>query len=282
MAHSKWRRLVLDLTPAIDVIMILLFGVMINSVERTKADTSQARHQAEQALAQSQTDAQARAQAQERAEALAAVNQQLRAQLAEAEDGLKQAQSATRKLTTKIFEQKMSMAQAMAKILQLNNSDRLALHKQLDRVAEGSREQFDKLVAELQHEQQPGKVYQAIRRILEMQKVFTFIDLHLDAQDYLTINADARLLKNFVVYGKSPEDIEHEIRATLEPVNFTQIVLILFSYEGLARDLTVEDTEAAINLLLARLRARTANQGVCFRYGRVGLVDLPPIGIEKE
>ena len=44
------RRMALDLTPCIDVIMILLFGVMINSAERSKVDTVEYRVAADRAI----------------------------------------------------------------------------------------------------------------------------------------------------------------------------------------------------------------------------------------
>jgi biopolymer transport protein ExbD len=282
MRSRGFRRIVLDLTPMVDVIMILLFGVMINSVARTEVGVSAARAQAEAAAEKSEADRDALVQVGRKADRLREVNDQLRERLAEAEKNVDLSQAEREKLADALQREKFNLAAVVAKQLQLTDAELERLRQQLEAVSGAGARRLAQIADEMRQQQDPVKVYRAVKRIEEMQKVFTFVDLHVDATDFLTVVSDAQRLGRFPVRSRTPDEIENEIRHALEAVNFNQMVLILYSYEGEARDLSVERTESAINSLLSHYRGGAGGQGRYFRYGRVGLIDLPPVTIEEK
>src|SRR5690606_15551262 len=103
--------------------------------------------------------------------------------------------------------------------------------------------------------------YKAIKRIEEMKKVFTFVDLHIDSQDFLTVSVDARRLERMPVRSRPATEIENSLRKALEASAFNEVVLILFSYEADTLDRTVETAEAAVDMLLTHYRARWSGVG---------------------
>lgn len=282
MRPRTLRRIIIDLTPLIDVVTILLFGVMINSVAKTEAETNAARISVEEAQRQSQLDQDAVARLAAEREQLARTVSDLEAQLAGTKRTLSDAEAGRNELAQRLQRERASLAEAIANLLQMDDAERLTFRRQLEKISGATAQQLKAAVDDVRKQQDPVKVYKAVRRIEEMQKVFTFIDLHVDNQDFLAIVADARRLGREAVRGRLAADIERVMRQTLETVSFSPMVLILFSYEGEARDLVVEQTELAVQSLLQGYRTSVAGQGRQFRYGRVGLVSAPPNGAAPQ
>lgn len=245
------RKLVTDMTPLIDMVTILLFGVMIQAVAVEKGETAGASGDpgaADKKLAP--------------ADALAAAEEKIR------------------QLERRLNEQKASLAQAMSRLLQMDNAEHAEFLKRLGDLDPGGGKRFAEAMEELRGATKPEQVYKAVRRIEEMQKVFTFVDLHLragigGAGETLRVGVAGRELELLPVGNLTAEQMESGLRSALEQVNFGPVVLILFSYDGAARDRTVETAETALNSLLAHYRAGGLAQGRQFRYGRIGLVDEP-------
>ena len=293
MPERKLRRMVLDLTPVVDVVMILLFAVMINSValtevgvKKARVDTEQARTEADEQSAQA--EAKARADRErllevgQRADELLDRNRRLEEELRTAKQALAGAEGERESLAGRLEQQKRNLARAMAKVFQMSEAEAAALRGPLDRLTDAETKRLSQIAEELRAQRDPARVYKAVRRIEEMQKVFTFIDLHLDKNDFLTVVADGERLDRRPVRDRSPDEIENLVRRALEAVNFNQMVLVLFSYEGEARDLTVERTESSITSLLTHYRAGSGGQRRQFRYGRVGLVEAAPQATEGK
>lgn len=269
-AKPTVRRILLDLTPMIDIIMILLFGVMIHSVERAKVDTEDLRSLATQASEQSAEDRLALEQALLRIESALQENAGLRNQLDTLQGDLKEAKKTGEDLKKKMLQQRVSLSDFIAGLLQLNDAERMLFKLPVTNDS-----------TKVQSNTDPEKVYKAIKRIEEMKKIFTFVDLHIDEQDFMTVNVDARTLERFPVRNRPPSEIEQTLRNALESASFNEVVLILFSYESQTLDRTVESVEQGIDDLLARYRTRWAGAGKQFRYGRVGLVETAPISVEE-
>lgn len=262
-AKPTVRRILLDMTPMIDVIMILLFGVMIHSVERTKADTYELRMQASLASELSEADRQAR-------EELAAMNETLSRDLDALQRELRSAKSNAEFLQQKLIQQRVALSESVADLLQLKDAEKLTF--ELPIKSEDSKN--GSTVS-------PETVYKAIKRIEEMKKIFTFVDLHIDDQDFLSVNVDARALERFPVRNRSTAEVEQSLRNTLESASFNDVVLLLFSYESASLDRTVETVEQSVDSLLSHYRTQWAGRGKQFRYGRVGLVESAPVTIEQ-
>lgn len=250
MAKRGVRRLFLDLTPLIDTIMILLFGVLINSFERTERDTTQAKGTAEQATRQ--------------ADKISAENLQLRDDLAESRRRLERSEANRRK-------DQAELATWIAKLITTSG----ARGKELV-----DRETTPNLSALQKGAENADAALQALRRINEMEKVFTFIDIHLDGSDFLAVSANMRPLGKIPVRGIESALIEQELRRVLESVNYNQMVLILFSYTSDARVLSMQRVEGAINGLIDQYRQRASGQSRQFRYASIGPLDT--LGSGKE
>lgn len=272
--HS--RRLTSDLTPLIDSIMILLFGVMINSVARREVDTREAINAAGEARSQKTVLEKQLASTTLDRDSAAAARDRLRQLVNELEGRLGQSEAQRKAADRRHLEEKLSLADAVAALLQMDDPQRLVFRGQLERLSGAAADRLREAIEQLRDKQDPVQVYKAVRRIEEMQKVFTFIDLHVDGADFLSVVGNTRLLERIPVREKSPAEIEANVRRILEAIQFNQMVLVLFSYEGEARDLTVERTESGVNSLLNQYRSTATNQSRQFRYGRVGLVSVPP------
>lgn len=263
MKPRPMRRIVTDLTPLIDMVTILLFGVMIHSVTRTEADVAQ-------------TGGEQREANQE----LERANVELRRRLESAEAELAKASADKSSLERRLREQKLALAEAVARLLQMNEGQHRALREHLEKLSGAKAQALARAYEELRDAQDPVEIYKAIRRIEEMQKVFTFVDLHVNeglagAGESLKVVAAGRELEPIPLGGRTPEEIEEALRRALEAVTFQPMVLFLFSYDGEARDRTVEAAESAVTSLLSHYRSQPAGQGRQFRFGRVGLIDAP-------
>lgn len=270
--RANLRRIVLDLTPMIDVIMILLFGVMINSMERTRSDTKDLRAAADKATDASTSAKQALAESQKRGDMLSQANQELRQQFDELEAVALKSERELARAKQDLQSQKMSFGSFFAELLQLQDADKLRFEKQTAEAVQGGDEAAKAAAKAAAKDLDPAKAYKAVRRIEEMRKVFTFVDVHIDKSDYLEVRVDGEFLDRLPARGRSAQVIAQEIYQTLEAISFQQMVLLLFSYDGGARDRTVEEVEDGVNALLRRYRA-TAGQGRVFRFGHVGLVN---------
>ena len=245
------RRL-LDLTPLLDVIMILLFGTMINSVEITKAKNDETRKEfAKLALSPEQ--------------------------IKELQMQLEESRAQQKVLTRRLELENNTMKETIARLIGLNERDRLSLEERTRRLAESSPEEAARLLKEMSGEEASADLVLGLRRLEEMEKVFTFVDLHIDKGDFLAITSDGKPLARFSVREPDSNQIQSEIRRALESLRLNEVVLMLFSYDGDARDRVVERTEAAVNTLLNQYRQDPGQRGRQFRLGRVGLLtDSPP------
>jgi hypothetical protein len=274
--RSRNRRITTELTPLIDTVTILLFGVMINSVVRRELDTKQAVETAVQAVAESGEVRRALDVAARDRDRALTESARLIERIDELEGRLGRSEAQRRAADRRHLQEKLNLADAIAGLLQMDDPQRLLFRTQLQKLSGAQAQQLRQAVDQLRERQDPVQVYKAVRRIEEMQKVFTFIDLHIDDKDFLHVVGNGQPLERFPIRESSAGDIEQAVRRVLEAMNFNQMVLVLFSYEGAARDLTVERAESAANNLLSQYRASAGGQGRQFRYGRVGLVTAPP------
>lgn len=240
------RPRLLDLTPLLDVIMILLFGTMINSVELSKVAADQQRKETVPA---------------EEADVLRSKVEQLEAE--------RQALVRRHRIETS------AMGDTMARLLGLSEAERSRLEEQIRALAEADPEQVEAMLDQMAGAEESAEVVRAIRRIEEMQKIFTFVDLHVDRTNFLELSSDGALIDRFSVLGQDPAAIEANIRRALESVRFSDVVLILYSYEGASLDRSVEACESAIERLMDAYRKEPSQSGRQFRYGRVGMVATP-------
>ena len=70
------------------------------------------------------------------------------------------------------MREKLNLAEAIANLLQLDDPERLAFRKQLEKLSGANAEELRRAVEEMRKQRDPGQVYKAVRRIEEMQKVF--------------------------------------------------------------------------------------------------------------
>ncbi|MFO0947719.1 MAG: hypothetical protein U1D30_17650 [Planctomycetota bacterium] len=244
------RRLILDLTPLIDTIMILLFGVLINSFERTTRDTTVAKGTA--------------AQAERVAEEVNAENARLRDELAQAKRRLAQSESNR-------LKDQAELANWIRKLIALAGA------RAKDSI---DRDTAPNLAELRQGAENTDAAFQALRRINEMEKVFTFVDLHLDGSDFLAVSVNMKPLGKIPVRGVGSPQIEQELRRLLESVNYNQMVLFLFSYTSDARVLSMQHAEEAINTLIDQYRQRGNSENRQYRYASVGPLDT--LGHQRE
>jgi biopolymer transport protein ExbD len=249
-------RRALDLTPLLDVIMILLFGAMINSVELAKA--ARTPHE-------SSTSA-----------TLSVDVETLMTRSRELEQALEQAKRAETAFRERLVGEKNAANNTLVRILGLSEQDRKNLEERLRALAAAQPEDVAKALASIDESVADRSVLLAVRRIQEMQKVFTFVDLHIDADDFLSIRSDSQSLGRVPVRDRRPSEVAGDLRQSLEAVRMSEVVLLLFSYDGRSRDRSVETAEIAINELLDTYRKEESHRGRQFRYGRVGLLSESP------
>jgi hypothetical protein len=261
------------------MIMILLFGVMIHSVKREEVAVATAR--ATSRLAQDEAENRAAAATQD-AEAhrrfrtdLEQRNAALQEELALAQRRLGVSEGAQTRLSKQLESERQNLVAAMANLLQLSETELAAFRPRIDRLTAADAERLAAVLRELHDARDPVQAYKAVRRIEEMQKIFTFVDLHLDASDTLTVMVHGEPLDRFAAQDVSAEEIDRDMRKALEAITFNQVTLVLYSYSGAARDRTVETIELAISSMLAYYRASPIGQTRQFRYGRIGLVQGP-------
>jgi hypothetical protein len=241
--RSKRRRL-LDLTPLLDVIMILLFGTMINSVELAR-------------LAKGASPSASPA------------NSITQADLDQQKSKLEEERLA---LNKRWQTERGALLRTLGRLAGLSEKDLGSLDEKLQGLAQApgaeAAIQLDALKRSLEGEE----LARAIARLREMQKVFSFVDLHVDESNFLTVKSDGEVLERLSVLDRSTTEIAAELRRVVEPLRFSEVVLILFSYDGQARDRVIEATEGAVNTLVDRLRTDQSQRGRQFRVGRVGMV----------
>jgi biopolymer transport protein ExbD len=242
------KRRLLDLTPLLDVIMILLFGTMINSVELSR-------------LAKGKTTAPPASPAPSIVDAA-------KEQAAFAEEK----QAAARRWQI----ERAALLRTLGRLAGLSPQELASLDEKLQALAQAPTDQAQKRIDQLKESMEGAELARAIARLREMQKVFSFVDLHVDESNFLSIKNDGEPIERFSVLDRAPSDISIELRRAIEPLKFSEVVLVLFSYDGRARDRVVESTESAINTLLDRLRADQSQRGRQFRVGRVGMVTGRP------
>jgi len=284
---SGLRKLVLDLTPLIDMITILMFGVMIHAVELSrvaeegvKGELSDSKRSTDAALTRSEADRKVLAEVSERARYLAENKEILEKRIAEMHERIGKSAEQLRQLQTQINQERQAVASALAKLLEGLDGEKL---KQLLGNQDVSRAASKKLLEALKDaENNPATAYKAIRRIEEMEKVFTFVDLHLDASDFLHLSINGQKLPGIAMRDVSPADVENKIRDTLQPGDFSQIVLFMFSNEGKARNYTVETVDRGIRDLRQHYELRFSPQGRQFRYAPVGIVEAAPVTLDKS
>jgi hypothetical protein len=274
--RSTLRKLILDLTPLIDMITILMFGVMIHAVEISRGDIERAEEATREstvARERSKGDRQALMEVADLAE-------QRAERLKELEMQLKMSQEELKALRLKMDQERVAVADALAKLLGGLDQERLKkLLADQDFSQSGAKRLLDALK---EAEKDPGAAYKAIRRIEEMERVFTFIDLHLDADDFLHISMEGRKLDRLPMRNKTAAEVEATLKDKLEPADFSQVVLFMFSNAGAARNYSVEMVEQGIKDLRQFYQGRYSAQGKQFRYASVGIVDHPPATPEKR
>lgn len=256
-------RRMLDLTPLLDVIMILLFGAMINSSELMKKGAAHGRSEASGESEQAGAALERPAVAPGALEELQAELRRLRAELDRA-----RAESA-------------AIQESMVRVLGLGRPQRDALEEKLRRLAGENPEDAVAALRDLEASLDVADVYRALRRIQEMQKIFTFIDVFVDANDFLAVRVDGRDLQKLSVRDRSAGRLESELRRLLESVRFSDVVLFTFSY-GNCRDRSREEAEAAVNGLLNAYRQDASHRGRQFRLGRIGLLRTDEAGPTED
>lgn len=274
MNRGTLRKLVLDLTPLIDMIIILMFGVMIHSVELSKT----AQSEAEVAKEHSEADRQALMHAGEDAKYYDDLRKQFAERLTEAQDRLRLSDEERRVLQRRLDEERRNVAEALAKLFDGLDQEKLKkLLSEQDLSQSGARRILEALKEAEKND--PATAYKAVRRIEEMQKVFTFIDLHLDHNDVLHLAMNGRKLDQIAVRDFSIDQAENNLRNRLQAPDFNQIVLFMFTNEGEARFKTVRTVEQGIKNLREHYEARFATKQ--FRYAGVGTVLHAPPTIDK-
>jgi flagellar basal body-associated protein FliL len=269
--RSLLRKLTLDLTPLIDMITILLFGVMIYSVELSRREVVKAKEAAEQGS----EDRRALLEARERARYLAELAEQREERLQELQKRLGLKEDELKAFRARLEQERRNVAEALAKLLGNLDADKLRqVLGQQDLSQSGAQRVLDALK---EAEKDPAAAYKALRRIEEMEKAFTFIDLHLDAKEALHISINGRPQDKLLVHGKTAEEVAKLLQDRFQPADFNQIVLFMYSNEGNAPNYTVEMVDRGLRRLRQVYESLPATQGKQFRYAPLGIVDfLPP------
>jgi hypothetical protein len=263
MRPRNLGRRTLDLTPLLDVIMILLFGAMIHSVELMKRGAAHDRTGAP-------------GEADQGAGALD--------RFAGVQEALDESQLELRRLRVELDRARAETAavqDAMVRVLGLGRPQRDALEAKLRRLAGENPEDAAAALRDLEAGLDVADVYKALRRIQEMQKIFTFIDVYVDANDFLAVRVDGRDLQKLSARDRNAAWLESELRRLLESVRFSDVVLFTFSY-GNCRDRTREEAEAAVNGLLNAYRQDASHRGRQFRLGRIGLLRTDEAGPTED
>jgi len=269
MRQRPLRKLILDLTPLIDMITILMFGVMIHAVEVSKQEEVKAGD----AVERSHADRAALKETGERSKYLAEVKEQLEERLKELEARLKLSEEKRQELERQLERDRRELAEALARLLGGLEGENL---RKLLADQDVSRSGLGRMLAALKEaEKDPGAAYKALRRIEEMEKVFTFIDLHLDGNDVLHLGFNGKELDQIAMRGQSAQGVENALRGRLQAPDFTKVVLFLYSVEGKARDKTVREVEQGIKNLREHYEAKFS-PGQQFRYAAVGVVEHAP------
>lgn len=270
------RKLILDLTPLIDMITILMFGVMIHAVELSRQEGSKA----SEAVQHSTADREALLEVRDRAKYLAEREAQLAEQVKELRERLSKTEEELKALQARREQEQREVAEALAKLLGGLDAEKLkkALADQ-DLSESGSRRILNALK---ESENDVNAAVKAVRRIAEMEKVFTFIDFHLDANDMLTIAVNGQRVDRLPMRDKSPTEMENLLKGKFQAPDFNQIVLFMYSYEGDARYRTVQRLEQAIKALRDFYEARYVATGKQFRFASVGSVAHAPPTIEPS
>ncbi len=273
--RSFLRKLVLDLTPLIDMITILMFGVMIHAFEKSRV----AEGESEAAKEDSAANRQALSEVSDRAKYLAETQEQLAGRIKDLQDKLGKTEQELKALQAKIDQERQALAEALARLL--DNVDPAKL-KQILAEQDLSRSGAERLLKALKAaEDDPASAYKALRRIEEMEKAFTFIDFHLDGEDFLHLAVNGRKVDRIAMRGRSVTEVTNTLRDKLQPGDFSQVILFMYSTDPRARSFTAETVDDGIRELRVHFDQRFAGQGKQFRYAALGLIDHVPPTLDK-
>jgi hypothetical protein len=271
------RKLVLDLTPLIDMIIILMFGVMIYATELSRT----AEAEAGTALAETE----------ERSRYLAKNKEELLERLRESEQRLNDVlvqqgikEQELQKLRQRLESERLAVATALAKLSELLGAGLDA--KKLKEILEQedlSQAGARRVLKTLQEaEKDPASALKELRRVQEMEKAFTFVDLHLDKDEFLHISINGRKVGRFLMHDRSVQEIKNLLKEQLNPRDYSQIILFLFSTEGKARGFMVDRVQTAIKEQIDEFSRRTDLTAKQFRYAFIGIIDHLPPTINRE
>jgi hypothetical protein len=249
----------LDLTPLIDVVTILLFGVMINAVEMRRKGSGENAAAGDVRIAPADADAAAR----------------MRARIAALEKELETYRALDADSKQRLAGQRAELTATLAGLLQLDEKGAERSLKALRELSGKDPESVRRAIEELKSGPVADRVQRAQRRVEEMRKLFTFVDIHLEKGDEIIIQAGGRELGRIAAGPGETERIRQELSRILEAENFNQIVLFLYSFDPAARDLLADRVDAALAGLIEQYR-KTPGQTRVYRYGKVGSIATPP------
>ena len=281
MTPRPRRRMLADLTPIIDIIMILLFGVMIHSVRQTEDAKDEAMATVQEAVQRSEADREQFLEKSDQTRELEDRIQQLRQWAADAEQRLAMSDAEREALERRLQSERQRTAQSVARLLQMTDAEKLTFEEKLVALSGAGAQKLENEIAELQADQDPTNILRAVRKIEEMQKVFTFVDLHITDRNLMTVTADNRELARISLIGLDAISMEMRIRKAIEQVNFSDLVLITFSADPSALNREVRIAwDRAIPSLVAYYRG--SFEKTSFRVAEVGLSVLSPSGLSGD
>ncbi len=172
----------------------------------------------------------------------------------------------------------------VAQLLQMSDKDLQTFQKNVDNVANanGDPQVLANAIQKMKSEQGSDKLLKAMRRLEELQRTATFIDVHLDSKNNLHLIADRQPFGFLEATGKTQVQLGQLMSELLAKEKINDLVLVMFSNEDLSPILTAERIDLALEELLRGLRDRPDNKSKVFRYGKVGIVMQAPDGVEKN
>lgn len=184
------RRMLVDLTPLIDIIMILLFGVMINSAEMFRSDSSTlvAENDKLQLEIKELRESGEAGVAKKAFDDLMKERLELADRLKSVEKMLADSKNDLAAAVGELERRKSDFSQAMAKVLTMSDRESKEFRDSLEKMSPADAAMLDRAVARIRTWQSPADVYKGIRRIEEMAKFFDFIDVHIDGDEKLSLS----------------------------------------------------------------------------------------------
>lgn len=280
LRQASLRKLIMDLTPLIDMVMIVMFGVMINSVHLSRGEGQEAQKTIGDVLKRSESDrkfmhdamkdlrAQVKEQEKERKELLGKKDEELKKLLAD--------RDAERLEAARVLARLLQRLDDGGKGLDADILKKLLAEKDLSK--SGSR----RIKAALENlENDPAAAHRAIRRLVEMEKVFTFVDFHLDGNDQLHATIDGVRSETLPMRGVSAADVESKLRNNnlFQTTDWNRVVLFMYSNEAQALDQTFRSVEQGIKNFREYLQKLYAGKEKDFRYAPIGTVSHAPPAI---